>query len=276
MVQFFIENAIDFLTAVAAISTGFFIFLTWRTSRKIFIHQTLANLEKEYRSPEMGFSIDELWKKYHEVSKNTKLMVKNYIKEWDKGGGGTIDDLNNNWHLQRRRVSQFYHSLGNLYTSGVLPPELIFSKWSKGDLKIIPDILIPIEDAIRERRKQGPMGEEHALKKLYCASVDYSEKKTKKGLGVKGMYKLRYYFSVEGNTEILQLLTDIKTNHGIENEIMDLSKNGKFDEEKEKDVYERYFKPRAKILKKRTGESIRNLRGGKGKKRYYISRPGEQ
>ena len=50
---------------------------------------------------------------------------------------------------------------------------------------------------------------------------------------------------------------------------MDLSEN-----EREKQVYERDFKPRAKILKKRTRESITKLRGAGGKHRYYISNPG--
>lgn len=44
---------------------------------------------------------------------------------------------------------------------------------------------------------------------------------------------------------------------------------------RKKQVYEKDFKPRAKILKRRTGKSLRSeLRGGKGKKNYYVSNPG--
>ena len=105
--KFLIRNPINLVTALAAIFTGIFIFMTWRTSRKTFVHQTLANLEKEYRSPEMGFSIDALWAKYHELHENTNLMVNNYMQEWNRNrlSGGTLDDLTNYWHLQRRRVS---------------------------------------------------------------------------------------------------------------------------------------------------------------------------
>lgn len=84
------------------------------------------------------------------------------------------------------------------------------------------------------------------------------------------MVNLRYYCQGGGNREILRLLQGIKEKHRITYEILDLR-----GQEKEKEVYERDFKPRAKILKERTGKSIRkNLRGGKGKKRYYVSNPG--
>lgn len=83
------------------------------------------------------------------------------------------------------------------------------------------------------------------------------------------MFKLRYYCKWTGNIEIVKLLQEIKNKHNISYEIMDLSES-----EKEKQVYERDFKPRAKILKKRTGESITKLRGAGGKHQYYISNPG--
>lgn len=88
------------------------------------------------------------------------------------------------------------------------------------------------------------------------------------------MLKLRYYCKGEAKEEIQAFLTDIKSEHGIPYEILILSGKEIHDEEKEKQVYEGYFKPRAKILKKRTGKSIRELRGGRGKKHYYVSIPG--
>jgi hypothetical protein len=54
---------------------------------------------------------------------------------------------------------------------------------------------------------------------------------------------------------------------------LDLSSNGEYDEEKENRVYERGFKPRAKILKKRTGELITRLRSRKAR-HYFVSTPG--
>ena len=89
------------------------------------------------------------------------------------------------------------------------------------------------------------------------------------------MLKLRYYCQAGGNEEIRRLLTDIEAKHNMSYEILDLSRDGAYDDEKERETYERDFRPRAGILRKRTGESIRKeLRGGKGKRRYYISIPG--
>jgi DNA modification methylase len=88
-------------------------------------------------------------------------------------------------------------------------------------------------------------------------------------------FKLRYYYQSEVKEWIRKLLTDVEAKGGIAYEISDLSRNRTYDEDKERQVYERDFKPRARILKKRTGQSIRKqLRGGKGKKRYYVSIPG--
>jgi len=89
------------------------------------------------------------------------------------------------------------------------------------------------------------------------------------------MFKIRYYCQAQGNEEIAKFLTKIEAEHRIPYKMFALSRGEIYDEEKERRVYERDFKPRAKILKKRTGESVRKeLRGGKGKKRYYVSKPG--
>ena len=87
------------------------------------------------------------------------------------------------------------------------------------------------------------------------------------------MITLRYYCKAEGSDEILKLLTEARAKHNILYEILDLSSNGEYDEEKEKRVYERDFKPRAKILKKRTGELITRLRSRKAR-HYFVSTPG--
>ena len=87
------------------------------------------------------------------------------------------------------------------------------------------------------------------------------------------MFKLRYYCQKAGKEEIRKILTEINKKHSIPSEISDLSRNGVYDPEKEKQVYERDFKPNAKVLKKRTGESITQLRSRKGRN-YFISLPG--
>ncbi|MDA2937713.1 hypothetical protein MYX75_05555 [Acidobacteria bacterium AH-259-A15] len=84
---------------------------------------------------------------------------------------------------------------------------------------------------------------------------------------------LRYYCSGGGTEEILALLAEIKARHNIAYEVLDLASRGKYDEEKEKAIYERDFKPRARFLKKRTGDSITKLRSKKAG-HYFVSTPG--
>ena len=86
------------------------------------------------------------------------------------------------------------------------------------------------------------------------------------------MYMLRYYCQGSGDKEILELLRQIENTQQIPYEVMDLSTSGKPDREKEKAVYEKDFKPRAKALKKATGVSITKLRSHSGN--YFVSIPG--
>jgi len=87
------------------------------------------------------------------------------------------------------------------------------------------------------------------------------------------MFKLRYYCQGDGTEGIRKILTDIEVRHGIRYEVSDLSRNGAYNEEKEKRVYERDFKPRAKVLKKRTSEPITRLRSRRAR-HYFVSLPG--
>lgn len=87
------------------------------------------------------------------------------------------------------------------------------------------------------------------------------------------MLRLRYHCQKQGNEKIRQLLAHIEAKHGISCEIADLSRDGAYDEEKERQVYERDFKPRAELLKKRTGEPITQLRSRRAG-HYFVSVPG--
>jgi len=88
------------------------------------------------------------------------------------------------------------------------------------------------------------------------------------------MLGLRYYCRANGNEEVRNLLAAIELRHTIPCETTDLSINwGAYDKEKEREVYERDFKPLAKLLKKRTGEPITRLRSRKARN-YFVSTPG--
>jgi hypothetical protein len=87
------------------------------------------------------------------------------------------------------------------------------------------------------------------------------------------MVGLQYYCKGQGSTEVVRLLVEITSRHNIQHDIIDLSNNGIYNEEKEKQVYEAKFKPRAKMLKKKTGMPITKLRSRKAR-HYFVSTPG--
>jgi ATP-dependent DNA helicase RecG len=91
-----------------------------------------------------------------------------------------------------------------------------------------------------------------------------------------GVFKLRYYCQGAGNEkseEILSLLRKISEKHGVNFEVVDLSTNGKYDAARENEVYDEDFKPRAKLLKARTGVPVTRLRSRKART-YFVSIPG--
>lgn len=90
--------------------------------------------------------------------------------------------------------------------------------------------------------------------------------------------KIRYYASNhEIDSEVLNLLVQVKTRHGIEYEISQIRmKESKFgtyaDPEHQKEIYTKDFKPRARTLKSRIGESVaRALRSQQGRGGYFVA-----
>jgi hypothetical protein len=84
------------------------------------------------------------------------------------------------------------------------------------------------------------------------------------------MPTLRYYCQNNGDEEIQRLLAEIKEKKQIPYEIVDLSRNGEFSSENEKQAYEKDFKPRAKLLKQKAGQPITKLKSAKHGN-YYVS-----
>ena len=76
---------------------------------------------------------------------------------------------------------------------------------------------------------------------------------------------LRYYCKDEGNKVIRDLLEEVRNKLGIPYKIV----GGPYNELKDREIYERDFKPRARLLKKRTGKSIRELMSRSG--HYFVS-----
>lgn len=88
------------------------------------------------------------------------------------------------------------------------------------------------------------------------------------------MVGLRYYCQGQGNAEATRLLREIRTRHSVPHEVLDLSSNGANDEQREKQVYEAEFIPRAKLLKKRTGKPLTMQLRSRRARHYCVSTPG--
>jgi DNA-binding Lrp family transcriptional regulator len=91
--------------------------------------------------------------------------------------------------------------------------------------------------------------------------------------GIKGAEKGQItikYFCEDIDPKIKELLVKIREKHHINFEIV---QNKPWSEEKDKEIYEKYFKPRARILRKRTGKPVTKLRSRKAK-HYFVSIPG--
>jgi hypothetical protein len=134
--------------------------------RKTVNHEAIYNIIKEYRSPEMHRALKQLYdfsqkegttEYYEEYLLKDKFKLK-YIEEQNKMNG--INDFNerskfefNTIDHSRRLVSQYYDYLALSLLNRFVPQKYIFSLWSRGDLDIIPKILIPMEWGLKEKYK---------------------------------------------------------------------------------------------------------------------------
>jgi hypothetical protein len=174
----------DYILAVTAI---FIFWYAWETRKlkqemvKQTVYQSLLSLQKDYRSPQMLYAVRTLWdfyrehgkekfvEKYEEIRNEERIWITNIDKQ------KRIEAEQSTLHYQRRLVSQFYNQLATLYVNGVLPKDIVYRNWPEADLRIIPEILIPIENKLCEVLHQPPLpllGENSDLMVLYRGSKD--------------------------------------------------------------------------------------------------------
>jgi hypothetical protein len=72
-------------------------------------------------------------------------------------------------HYRRRTVKEFFNLLAGLYELKVLPRDVIYTYWNETELRIIPEVLIPLETAVaRELRTEQELGDwSQRLRRLY-------------------------------------------------------------------------------------------------------------
>jgi hypothetical protein len=117
--------------------------------------QVLVPALTEYMSAEMYIAIGQLWSFYKidpatlqerykrqritDAQAGSELLGADYV-EFTKG---TID-------YSRRKIGQFYGMLTSIYDEGGSQRKWIYTYWRKRELQIIPNIIIPLEEALSE------------------------------------------------------------------------------------------------------------------------------
>jgi hypothetical protein len=174
---------ISLIVSLIALGISYFLFII---TRRNLVHQVLVNLQMEYRKPEMQQAVAKLWRFYEEDCEKKEDILKDKYKETYYREQYWVDRQDKLQRLealktildhQRRLVSQFYQHLAALYAQKILSPDIVFRIWSESDLKIIPLIIIPMENTLsteilHKETPEKPL-EDSDLYKLYNDSKDY-------------------------------------------------------------------------------------------------------
>ena len=114
------------------------------------LHQVLIPIINDYRTPDMHAAVKALWELYGAHPETFVVVYENLRTEQ----AAEIEALPPTQrapaeaatlHFQRRMVTHFYRVLGGMYELGVIPKTVLYTYWERGDLAIIPKILVPIE-----------------------------------------------------------------------------------------------------------------------------------
>ncbi len=135
--------------AITCVTIAWVLFLAYagQLARNI-----LLEMHKEYRSPEMGYAIEYLWRFYNAHQDN---LVDAYLEAYEthKDSLEYMPPLQAarqalTPHQSRRQVSHFYQHLATLHNLRLLPTWMIKKELNKSDLDILDKIIIPIEEGM--------------------------------------------------------------------------------------------------------------------------------
>lgn len=126
-----------------------------RTAEAALRFQVLVPALTEYRSPEMYLAVRHLWQ-FARRDPNTlgpRFIVRReadnkLFEELERDVAPNFLKTTIDYH--RRQVSQFYALLTSIYDEGGHQRKWLYTYWRRRELKIIPEILIPLELAVGE------------------------------------------------------------------------------------------------------------------------------
>jgi len=124
-------------------------------------HRALIAMHEDYSSSAMLLAIGTLWKLRRD---NGDEFTQVYLKTWkiEEEAVAKIEPSKQleataaGLHHRRRIVKLFYDRLAGLYELGVFPRKMIYRYWTRDDLRIIPEVLIPLEQAVAKELGTKP------------------------------------------------------------------------------------------------------------------------
>jgi hypothetical protein len=133
-----IANAVfNGIMALATALAAVFAIMAWRASKASQWREVINTYFREYREPEMGRAVADLYRYYERHGRDIEELVLAYVDEYRNLTDFHFDT--------RRRVSGFFQELAMLSRRNRQLRKIMYSVWTKGDLSIIPNILLPIE-----------------------------------------------------------------------------------------------------------------------------------
>jgi len=139
-------TVLTLVIAIATVVVSFVVGITaWLIHRLTLRYQALVTIQMDYRSHQMGYAVYRLWRFYRvNCHCNETTLREVYSKTLNIEG----ENVNREETLdnQRRILFHFYTHLANLHANNILPPSYIFDNWPEETLRIIPLILIPMEN----------------------------------------------------------------------------------------------------------------------------------
>jgi len=151
-------DTLGIIAILIALAAAVFAGLTWWNSKQTMRHHIIEDIRKDYRSLEMHHAVKTLWQFYKDCNKDEKDFVGEYLKILDKDEKKLsnleehqrVEAERSTIHYQRRLVSHFYQYVAALYDNKILTGDIVFKTWAEEDLRIIPNIIIPIEIKLHE------------------------------------------------------------------------------------------------------------------------------
>ena len=117
--------------------------------------QVLVPALTEYMSADMYISISQLWA-FYKLDPATLGDRYKAQREIDTrigrnlSGNEYLEFTKSTLDYSRRKVGQFYGMLTSIYDEGGSQRKWVYTYWRKRELQIIPNIIIPLEEALSE------------------------------------------------------------------------------------------------------------------------------